>query len=310
MKKFFAALSLVALLAAWGGMTATAATYPHTLTKDDLNWSWNSDPTAMKGWVFNSTDPLSMTANSDTNATSWDRWYYKDPLPRQFTLSWDLTFVSDWNTQTAFSIRIPSNPEIKVFMREQYQLDDSGNAQSYIAAQVYINGGWNDLLPGAWYPMDTDTLHTYISRAAGDAKMHLIILDGNGMLVVESDLQNSGMTNDNFFDATVTTDQGLWAGLEYSMEAEGADQDFTLSNIVVKDTVDMPTPSTTAAPTLPSVSIASTAASTAATTTTHNDDNKILGLPLWAAIVIGAAIVVVVAGVIVFVVVKGKKKKA
>ncbi|MCL2885140.1 MAG: hypothetical protein FWF49_06620, partial [Oscillospiraceae bacterium] len=229
-----------------------------------------SDPTAMKGWIFNGTDPLSMTASSDTGAASWDRWFYKNPLPNRFGLSWDVTFHPNWNSQLAFTIRMPSNPEVKLFMREQYHLDDFGNPQVYIAVQFYHNGYWTELLAGQWYPVFSPKITTSFVRAADTAQMDLRVTDGNGTALVQSVLQNPALTNANFYDATVATAQDLWDGLEYSCQLEGADQDFTLSNIVVSSFMPDATAATTASaaePTTASTVKATATASTAAPAT-------------------------------------------
>lgn len=223
MQTVIAAMASACMLTAMGGVASAAPTSADAWDIDTNEWKVSDD-----GGLT-----LEKTGNGGDAADNVLMYNFTGA----FEISYDVEFahtadIVDSNTLT---LRLPANPEVKVFIRIQ-----GCNNGALIKGQLYngADGSWTTLFgDDNWIQEVGQNLSVSLTHADGADSMTFLAKAGDKE-ILKADITHDLLKNDNFYAFTKedpeNPDNNI-NGMELRLGGDAGDGRFTLSNISVPE---------------------------------------------------------------------------
>ena len=155
-------------------------------------------------------------------------------------IAYDIT-VADTSkkTSTTMTLRLPSNPEVKIFAR----VKTSGNGEFLPEIQLYkqADNSWTTLArPDAWLSTTASAVRVILTRYADSDTLHYALYPvGSSIPLYETEIVNAALTGAAFYDQNLE----FYVGSDNeSADSKGL---FTYSNFSFAQAGSLPTPPAT-----------------------------------------------------------------
>lgn len=210
MKRFLVTMLTIVLALSLGTMVYAAPS-------SAADWDMDTDE-----WTAGTTGGFSLEKIGSAGDSADN--IFKKSITGAFDISYDVTFAhtADIVDSHTISLRIPTSPEVKLFIRVQ-----GCNGSAIIKGQVLVEGSWITLFgDDNWISDAGQNLSVTMSRAKGSDFMTFTVKSGSTVLRT-AEVTHDKMKASNFWDFKNDEIKGL----ELRLGGDGGDGRFTLSGI-------------------------------------------------------------------------------